>query len=187
MKKLLVACGAGAALVGAAGAFALDEETERDAAAAREFREYRLFWLGESFRGKDLTNADRDRDRHGQPQFTFIYGDCTPAPDSGCAPPYQIQNFPACSRNLASYDGPSPERRKPVRRAAVYEFGDDAAFDRIEVYTGRTTLAISAPTFAKARRVVRMLESPNVDVGPDDPLGPPARGAMRGKLRCPGR
>jgi hypothetical protein len=67
----------------------------------------------------------------------------------------------------------------------VYEYGDGGNFDMLEVYTGRTNIVIFAPTFAKARRVARYLEGINVDVGREDPLGPPARGAVRGKLRCP--
>ncbi|HEX8647071.1 MAG TPA: hypothetical protein VF715_09215 [Thermoleophilaceae bacterium] len=164
---------------------AVDDDKPRVVAEAREFRDYRLFWLGERFRSHDLTYASREG-RKGQSTFTFIYGDCEAESDSGCAPPYQIQNYHACARNLGDYGaGIHPMRRKPIRGAAVYEFGDGNNFDRIEVYTGRTMLAISAPTFAKARRVVRRLERINGELGPDDPLGPPARGAVRGKLRCP--
>jgi hypothetical protein len=163
---------------------ALDGESQRAVDAAREFREYRVFWLGERFRSHDLTHASRG-ERKDRAYFEFIYGDCDPGPDSGCAPPYQVQVYSACSRNLASYGGPRPERRKPIRGAAVYEFSDGPSFDMLEVYTGRTTVVVFAPTAAKARRVVRHLEGINVDVGRDDPLGPPARGAVQGKVRCP--
>lgn len=164
-------------------AAALDSEGEATVIEAREFRGYRVFWLGERFRSQELTHAARG-ERKRRATFEFIYGDCDAGPDGGCAPPYSLQNYHACARNLASYDGLRPKRRKSIRGAAVYEFGDGGFFDRLEVYTGRTTVVIWAPTFAKARRVARMLDSINVELGRDDPLGPPARGALSGELRC---
>jgi hypothetical protein len=163
---------------------ALDGESRGAADEAREFRGYRVFWLGERFGSQELTNASREESRKDGTTFTFIYGDCEAESDSGCAPPYQLQNYSACERNLATRGGPRPKRRKPIRGAAVYRFGDGGTFDMLEVYTGRTTIVVFAPTEAEARRVVRRLESTNVKLGPDDPLGPPARGAVRGKLRC---
>ena len=163
---------------------ALDSDSEKAVADAREFRGYRVYWLGESFRSKELTHASRG-ERKGQATFTFIYGDCEAESDAGCAPPYQLQNYHACARNLAGYEGPKPKRRKPIRGAEVYEFGDGGMFDRLEVYTGRTTITVSAPTAAKARGVVRLLESINGTISPEERLRPPQRGAMEGKLRCP--
>lgn len=161
---------------------ALDGESRDAVDEARESREYRVFWLGERFRSHELTHASASGKKRRS--YSFLYGNCEPGPDSGCAPPYQLQNHSACARNLSSYDGPRPKRRRPIRGAAVYEFGDGGFFDRLEVYTGRTTIAVWAPTFAKARRVVRYLEGINVELGREDPLGPPARGALEGRLRC---
>ena len=163
---------------------ALDGDGQKAVEEAREFDGYRVFWLGERFRKHELTHASRG-ERKGQATFSFVYGDCEAESDSGCAPPYQLQNYHACARNLADYEGPKPKRRKPIRGAAVYEFGDGGMFDRLEVYTGRTTIMVVAPTAAKARRVVRRLESINGTIAPEDRLRPPARGALEGKLRCP--
>jgi hypothetical protein len=163
---------------------ALDQDSEAALADARDFREFRLFYLGDKFRAQELTYVGSARDNRKRTRFSFIYGDCTPGPDSGCAPPYEVQSYSACSRNLAVQSGPRPARRKSIRGAAVYEYSDGEFFDMLEVYTGRTTVVVFAPTAAKARRVVRSLESPNVELGPEDQLGPPARGAVYGKLRC---
>lgn len=160
---------------------ALDDEGNGAGEEARQFRDYRVFWLGERFRSHELTHTSAPGNR-----FTFVYGDCDPGPDSGCSPPYQVQNYPACKRNPASYGpGVHPKRRKPIRGAAVYAFGDGSNFDMLEVYTGSTAVAIFAPGAAEAERVVHRLESINTELGRADPLGPPARGAVEGKLRCP--
>jgi hypothetical protein len=42
------------------------------------------YYLGLSFEGEKLS--------HAEPGF-FVYGTCDPGPDSGCAPPIQIQHF----------------------------------------------------------------------------------------------
>lgn len=162
---------------------ALDDDGQRAVEEARESDDFRVFWLGERFRSQELTYAEHGQ-RRGHAFFSFGYGDCDPGPDSGCALPYAVQVYPGCTRNLASYDGLEPRRRKPIRGAAVYEFAEGGFFDRLEVYTGRTTVVVWAPTFAKARRVARYLEGINVELGRDDPLGRPARGALRGELRC---
>jgi hypothetical protein len=153
---------------------------------AAEFREYRVFDLGERFRGHPLTAVLRSQDaRSKRPTFSFIYGDCTPEPDSGCAPPYEVQNYAACSRNLFSYGrGETAQRRRSIRGATAYAFWDDRFFDRLEIYTGKTTIVIFAPSLAKARRVARSLQSADGKVARADQLPRPAAGAVEGRLAC---
>ena len=71
---------------------------------------------------------------------SFVYGDCTADDDMGCAPPLEIQVWPACRRHLALYGssplGPTVERTT-VRGvpAAVVDGGT-----RLELQTGRSTV-----------------------------------------------
>jgi hypothetical protein len=44
-----------------------------------------LYYAGLSFAGLPLTHADAGG--------LFVYGDCTPKADAGCAPPVEIQHF----------------------------------------------------------------------------------------------
>lgn len=154
--------------------------------AAKAFREYEVFDLGERFRSHDLTAVLRGRDaQRGRPTFSFIYGDCAPEPDAGCAPPYEVQNYAACSRNLAAYgNSDRPQRRRSIRGAAVYAFWDEQFFDRLEVYAGKTTVVIFAPSLSKARRVARWLRSSDGKVQRDERLPRPAAGALGGELPC---
>lgn len=162
---------------------ARDSEGESTLAKARAYREYRVFWLGERYRSNDMTGVSL-RAAKDLEEFNFSYGDCKAESDAGCALPYSVQNYDACERNLSTYSHVDPERHKPIRGAAVYEFGDGNNLDQLEVYTGRTTVVIHAPTAAEALGAARALESVNWKLGPDDPLGPPARGALEGKLPC---
>ena len=64
---------------------------------AREFEEFSLYRLGESFRGLPLTAIVRYR-YGAEDSVAFIYGTCTPSSDGGCAPPVQIVLQPYCMR-----------------------------------------------------------------------------------------
>lgn len=72
---------------------------------ARQFKEFTLYWLGETFEGLPLTTITRYRydppggtSGQSESSVAFIYGDCTPGPDSGCAPPLQIILESYCMR-----------------------------------------------------------------------------------------
>jgi hypothetical protein len=142
-----------------------------DLTASKRFDRYELYYLGRSFAGLPLTDAGAGE---------FIYGDCDPGDDEGCAPPIEIQNYSACERNLSSYtgQGSGPEKRLRVRGvpAAVFEDGG-----RIEVYTGRTTVVIfSDEATLRAAEALRPIRGK----GPTVKLPPPAPGALEGKARC---
>jgi len=82
----------------------------RDEAA--QFDGYPLLWLGESFEGLPLTDIVRaissDDPNYstptGQDAFYFIYGDCTPSADGGCAPPLQVLVTPRCFNPPEAYN-----------------------------------------------------------------------------------
>jgi hypothetical protein len=134
---------------------------------------------------------------------SFIYGSCTVEPDpetgyvdGGCAPPVEIQTWPACERTLADLGQEGPE---PGERSDLTELrGVPAARDdgRIELYTGDATIVIHANGPALSKRAVSALQAEPADVPPfdaattittaGDDLPPPARGTLRGELSCAG-
>jgi hypothetical protein len=116
--------------------------------------------------------------------FSFIYGDCMPDPDP-CKPPYELQLYRSCSRNASSYPPEARgERTRGIRGATIYEWKGPDWFDRLEVYTGKTTIVIWAPNRRSARQAVAALRSADGRIGPEDRLRPPARGSLAGRLRC---
>ncbi len=77
------------------------------------------------------------------PTFAFIYGDCTPPPDSegGCAPPLSIQNFEICAVSPKSYDVRPSALTEQIRGAPI--FGNTGA-GSLNVFTGKTTVKVFA-------------------------------------------
>src|SRR5215218_1771870 len=76
-------------------------------AAAQAFAQFPLYSAGDTFEGMALRAISR-RDDAPAPAETvradyvgFIYGDCVAIDESGCAPPLEIQVWPACERSLA--------------------------------------------------------------------------------------
>jgi hypothetical protein len=148
---------------------------------ARQFKKFRLYWLGSSaYRGDNLTFAET-----GNPT-DFIYGDCQIPPDQtegGCAPPYDIQNWSVCQRNM--HDGLGAPRVgnftrvKGPKRAITFRFGPGS----LEVYTGRTNVVIFAPSNDLALLAARTLR-PITQEHQSGTIPKPARGALRGDLSC---
>lgn len=130
---------------------------------------------------------------------SYVYGHCeVPAGSIDCEPPLEIQSFPACQRSLADYtfEGkPLPYTELPsIDGARVVEI--DFQFDqRIEVYTGSTTIVIYAANPALAQAALASLRSQQAGETPvtspsalekESPggLGPPVKGATEGELSC---
>jgi hypothetical protein len=153
---------------------------------AARFDDYTAFHLDRAYGGHPLTGASRSRDAvRRQPTFGFIYGTCEPEPDAGCAPPYEIQNYAICSRNPAVFPrGARGRRHPPIRGATVRAWSEPGVFDRLEVYTGATTVVVFAPNRRGAARAVRALQSADGKVAPRERLRPPIRGALVGRRRC---
>jgi hypothetical protein len=96
------------------------------------------------------------------------YGTCTPEGlEGGCSDPLEIQSWPECDRNFSSYGRAEPARDLPSSTSfrlsgsrkiptAAFERG---VTNRIEMYTGQTTIVIFAngPTDALARRAAHAL------------------------------
>lgn len=95
-----------------------------------------LYWLGPYFGGMRVTGSPEDG------RFaTYSYGDCElPEGEGGCAPPAQIQNWSACTRNPLRLDR-IPYQIFPLRGggiAAVYESSG------VDVGTGDRTVTVFA-------------------------------------------
>jgi len=113
---------------------------------ARAFEEFPLVYAGERVDGLPLVAIVRRDDTADY--VSFVYGDCRPSsPDGGCAPPAEVQVWPADRRSLGAYDA--------SRGGAVPELmrirGSPAAFfdagTRLELYTAQLTVVL----FARSR------------------------------------
>jgi hypothetical protein len=155
------------------------------------------YWLGPSFEG--LPAADRDFTCY-RPyseasalvirtnSFVVIYGSCD-ASEGGCAPPLQIQTWPACDRSFADYDfSPGLFPRPRLRRlrgvpAARFRGGDE----RLELYTGDVTVVIwgdSAGRRSRAAVALQTTPESRLSVAPYGPLPRPVRGHVEGRVFC---
>lgn len=159
---------------------------------ARSFKRFPLYWLGNSFGSLPLTALTRRDDapavaeRVRADYVGFIYGDCVALDEEGCAPPLEIQIWPACERSLADYrltpsGQPLPHRRTIMHGvpAAYFEHGL-----RLELYTGEVTIVIFGLRRRDVERAAASLRAANESAANKTTLPPPAPGAMAGKLPC---
>lgn len=122
--------------------------------------------LGRSFAGLALTSVSELCQRApravGPPapvRFSSrSYGDCRAVSEVGCTPPLEVQSWPECRRDLASYTADDPIGRmvlahhlirlsqRPELPVASFEGGS-----RLEFYTGSTTVVVTAVSPALAR------------------------------------
>jgi hypothetical protein len=93
--------------------------------------------------------------------YGLLYGPCVSQPGSGlCRPALEVDNFPLCSVNPAS-EGIPPDRLLILRGVPAAVFAPGGDFDRLELYTGRTTVVVRTDTLPEARRVVSALRTVN--------------------------
>jgi hypothetical protein len=150
---------------------------------ARAFDEFPLYSAGERVDGLPLAAILRRDDT--ATYVTFLYGDCTPDDDAGCAPPAEVQVWPACRRNLALYDvvHPAAPAVEPVTiRGVPAAFLDDGT--RLELQTGRSTVVVFADSRGRAVRIAEALRAVNGSIAVGSPLPQPAPGALEGTLGC---
>jgi hypothetical protein len=124
---------------------------------ARAFEEFPLFYAGEEVDGLPLVAIVRRIDTANY--VSFIYGDCTPlGSDGGCAPPAEIQVWPADARNVGSYDmslpGTPALEHTTIRGRRAATLGEGT---QLEIYAGRSTIVIFAPTRDRALAVAHAL------------------------------
>ncbi len=144
---------------------------------ARQFTEFPLYWLGESYEGLPLTKIIRYRYDPEPPippieaenSVTFIYGSCTPGPESGCAPPLSIRVEPYCMK--------PPERIAPAVRGTPFEVRGAVAEQisgDLRIWAGEVSVKVFTEGAASQVEAVEKLRL--VSEGPEGalaPLGPP--------------
>ncbi|MEA2360075.1 MAG: hypothetical protein QOI62_3335 [Solirubrobacteraceae bacterium] len=90
-----------------------------------------------------------------------VYGTCSSGEDTGCAPPLEIQNWPECARDYASYSRPVTHRTLSLsssRRLAGQAIPAALiASTQIELYEGTMTVVVFADRPSLARRAARAL------------------------------
>jgi hypothetical protein len=166
-------------LSGTAGAGGTSARSNVRPEEALAFDDPRVFSAGRSVDGLPLTAVlQRDNDTAGY--VSFVYGDCEAEGDAGCAPPAEVQVWPACRRSLALYDG---EVRSPVPEPVHVRGVPGAFFDRgtrLELETGRSLVVVFARTRAQALRIAAELEAVDGSVAAGSPLPPPVAGGGKG-------
>ena len=151
-------------------------------------KDFRLYYLGESFEGFALSSVLYDRDPWRT--VSFMYGDCEPpAADGGCAPPLEVQVAPACAARRTSR---APVERFTIRGVPASGFSTHVeerprtARDQdgmLELYTGWEVITIfggGQDRMRRAARALRRLSSQQVI----PKLPSPAREARDTSLTC---
>ena len=149
---------------------------------ARSFADFALYDAGASALGLPRVTVLR-RDDGPTDYVSFIYGDCAATDGVGCAPPAEIQVWPACARNLSLYgrqDGP-PAERATVRGAPALLLEGGR---RLELQTGTSTVVVFARTRDDVFGLAALLRGVNVPVRAGDELPRAAAGAVAGRLEC---
>jgi hypothetical protein len=129
----------------------------------------------------------------------YAYGRCEiPENASGCQRPLEIQSWPACQRSLADYSfegRPLPHEKLEKHDAAKVVEIDFAIENRVEVYTGETTVVIFATSPQLAREAVQLLRlrpkgaeittrGSSLNNHADERLEKPESGSVDGTLAC---
>lgn len=155
---------------------------------------FTAFDLGGKFKGMARTRTLRNcHGRATTPKLgeagrtnylSSIYGWCQ-AQVEGCAPPLEIQSWPACERSLTDYE---PETLKmldyeptKVRGAPGGWFGQD----RLEIYTADATIVIFGRNREELRGAAKSMKSVHgKSLPPESVLPDPEQGALKGELAC---
>jgi hypothetical protein len=179
VATVLVLSGAGSAGDGESGTasrFTLEH--------ALAFEDHTLYFAGDRVEGFPLVAVLRRADTADF--VSFVYGDCTAADELGCAPPIEIQVWPACRRHLGLYrDIPSlagsAMERTTVREVPAAVFDDGT---RLELQTGRSTVVVFAESRARLGRIAGALRSLDAPASQGGALAAPVGGALEGELDC---
>src|SRR5215203_4975520 len=131
-------------------------------AQAKAFGDFPLYDAGDSVEGLPLV-AELRRLGGGTNYVSFIYGDCAALDDYGCAPPVEIQIWPACLRNPSLYATPgAPVGEKATVRGAPAAFYEDGR--RLEIQTSTSTVVIFGRSQTEVVTVADALRGANVPV-----------------------
>jgi hypothetical protein len=167
------------------------------------------FHVGSSFQGHVLNTHTRfctkpdpepslaagggiDPDSLGRSNFdSYVYGTCEAEPDEACAPPLEIQSWPACERSAADYNAGPPGQAKRIEpidtfrvRGVPARFYEDMS---LELSTNAVTVVIwghSRDQLLAAAKALRTEPAAPFQAGPGHHLPPPVAGAEDGTLNC---
>jgi hypothetical protein len=212
-EKAIAAAEEGATMVGNESGprwVATEERVRRHEAlpctGPRDPINFEVFSAGPAVAGVPVTAAVRRcdsgalADEMPSNYFAYVYGKCQAQSKTGesCLPPLQIRSYPACQRTYADYSfegKPLPYRElPPVGGAKVFEI-EFLVDHRIEVYTGMSTIVISAADWSLAEEALELLRGqpsgkPPVTAASSLPHGtqgrlrPPDKEAIEGDLSC---
>jgi hypothetical protein len=107
---------------------------------ARDFKEWPLWWVGESSQSLPLTSIQWATPEQGFPDqnsVSFQYGTCTPPPDGGCVDPLSIQIEPLCWTPPDTISSPGQGDIFDFRGAKALWVGD-----HLRIWTGDSAIAI---------------------------------------------
>lgn len=152
-------------------------------ARARALDDLVVYSAGERVDGLPLAAVLR-RDGTAS-HVSFIYGDCTAGGDAGCAPPAEVQVWPACRRNLGLYASEAPLRpavEPTTIRGVPAAFFDDGT--RLELQAGRSTVVVFASSRVRVLRMAQALRSADGSVRAGGALPAPDPGALTGGGEC---
>jgi hypothetical protein len=161
-------------------------------AAARAFAEFPVYNVGNRFRDLPLVAVLRRADaaaEAGEPvaadYVSFVYGDCEPRA-GGCAPPLEVQVWPACVRNpsVLSYVGLGTPEATTVRGVPATFLDEGPGAARLELTTGRATVVVFGSSREQVTEAALALRGVNRELAADRPLPAPANGALAGRLDC---
>jgi hypothetical protein len=167
---------------------------------------FEVFSAGPAVGGVQMTGAVRTcddgalADEETNNHLAYIYGECQSQTEdgAGCLPPLQIRSYPACQRTYVDYSfegKPLPYTElPPINGAKVIEI-EFLVDHRIEIYSGDSTIVISAADWSLAEEALEQLRSQppgtppatstsSLVQGPQGSLEPPAKAAIEGDLPC---
>jgi hypothetical protein len=123
------------------------------------------FWAGKTLDGLPLIAVIRrcDMPRTDEPiranYVSYIYGDCKAEDDAGCAPPIEVQNWPAAERNKRTLtpipgrpEDPGADTTLAGLPATRYDDGT-----RVEIYHPSATVVIFGDDPARINRFATAL------------------------------
>jgi hypothetical protein len=133
-----------------------------------------------------------DPDSLGRSNFeSWVYGTCQATAGQGCAPPLEIQSWPACERSPADYNAGPPGAAQPIQpretlqiRGVPARLYDDGS---LELSSGDVTVVIFGHDRRQLIAAARALRTPaktTITVGVQEELPPPVPGAQDGTLGC---
>jgi hypothetical protein len=179
----------------------VEREVRRQAAPDHSHRPcgeaFNHFYVGQALAGRELVHRQvactepkpvRTRAAGGEidprslvraHSVSYIYGTCKATSELGCAPPLDIQTWPACERSPADYSVAG----EPLKPSEVLELrGVPARFygdDRLELSTGALTIVFfgdSRDLLLAAAEELRTTASSPRQIDSRGPLPPPVPG-----------